>query len=160
MVGQYRETLGQYLRRERESRKMSLVELSRATRIGLPYLEALERDEFDFFSQREFIRGFLKGYARQLGLNLEEVLGRYRVQSELMSRKEIFQQMPLFPGTVHPEVEPTEARPENPKIPEPGRPKSRYWKISAQIIIVSVALGLSWYIHRLLKDSDGGKNAS
>ncbi len=115
MVGRYRETLGQYLRRERESRTMSLEELSKATRIGLPYLEALERDDFNFFPQREFIRGFLKGYARQLGLNLEEVLGRYRVQSELMSRKETFQQMPLFPGTVEPEAEPPEARPEIPR---------------------------------------------
>ena len=43
---------------------------------------------------------------------MEEVLGRYRVQSELMSRKETFQQMPLFPGTVEPETEPPEAKPE------------------------------------------------
>jgi cytoskeletal protein RodZ len=159
MVGRYRETLGQYLRRERESRTMSLEELSKATRIGLPYLEALERDDFNFFPQREFIRGFLKGYARQLGLNLEEVLGRYRVQSELMSRKETFQQMPLFPGTVEPETEPPEAKPEILETSQPGRPKSRYWRISAQIIIVSLALSLSWYIHRLLKDSTNGEKS-
>ncbi len=156
MVGHYRETLGQYLRRERESRTMSLEELSRATRIGLPFLEALEKDEFDFFSQREFIGGFLKGYARQLGLNLDEVLGRYRVQSELLSRKETFQQMPLFPGTFEPETEPRESKPELPEIPHPVRSKRRYWRISAQIIIVSLALALSWYIHRLLNDSANG----
>ncbi|MGA2954567.1 MAG: helix-turn-helix domain-containing protein [Thermodesulfobacteriota bacterium] len=158
MVGRFTETLGRYLRRERESRSMSLEELSRATRIGLPFLEALERDDFGFFPQREFVRGFLKGYARHLGLNVEEVLGRYRLQSELASRKENFQQMPLLPDTVGPGKETQETRPDFPAVPQPplGRKRS-YWKIILQIIIVSVALGLSWYIQQLLKNSEKGE---
>ncbi len=160
MVGRFRETLGRYLRRERESRSISLEELSRATRIGLPFLEALERDDFGFFPKREFIRGFLKGYARHLGLDVEEVLGRYRVQSELASRKENFQQIPLFPDTVGPEEEGRETKPDFPAVSQssPGRKRS-YWKILLQIIIVSAALGLSWYIQQLLKNSQKGERA-
>jgi len=158
MVGRFTETLGQYLKRERESRSMSLEELSRATRIGLPFLEALERDDFDFFPQRDFIRGFLKGYTRHLGLEVEEVLRRYRIQSEMASRKENFQQMPLFPDTVGLEEETQEPKPDFPTVPQPLQKRKRsYWKILLQIIIVSVALGLSWYIRQLLKNSEKGE---
>ncbi len=155
MVGRFTETLGQYLRRERESRSMSLEELSRATRIGLPFLEALERDDFDFFPQRDFIRGFLKGYTRHLSLDGEEVLRRYHLQSEMASRKENFQQIPLFPDTVGLEGKSNEPKSDFPTVPQPSQGRKRsYWKILLQIIIVSVALGLSWYIRHLLKNSE------
>ncbi|MGD0627598.1 MAG: helix-turn-helix transcriptional regulator [Thermodesulfobacteriota bacterium] len=78
MNGNFTETLGQYLRREREARSVSLEEISRGTRISRPYLEALERDDFHFFSKREYTLGFLRGYARHLGLDPDEILKRYR----------------------------------------------------------------------------------
>src|SRR4030042_4610919 len=101
MRGHYSETIGQYLKRERESRSVSMEELSKGTRISLPFLEALEKDDFHFFPQREFISGFLKGYARYLGLNPEEVLRRYQIQSELEGAKENFRQFSLFPTLLH-----------------------------------------------------------
>ncbi len=157
MLGRFTETLGQYLRRERESRSVSLEELSRATRISLSFLEALERDDFGFFSRPEFILGFLKGYTRHLGLDVQEVLRRYRIQSELTSRKEYFQQMPLFPDTVGPEEETEEPKPGFPRIFQPQRQKRSYRKILLQLIIVSVALGVSWYIQQLLKNPEEGE---
>ncbi len=105
MRGPYSETLGQYLKRERESRTVSLEELSKGTRISCPFLEALEKDDFSFFPQRVFIPGFLKGYARYVGLDIKEVLGRYQIQSELEARKENFRQLSLFPKIVPPEEE-------------------------------------------------------
>jgi cytoskeletal protein RodZ len=154
MAGRFSETLGQYLKRERESRNVSLEQLSRATRIGLPLLEALERNDFEFFSQREFILGFLKGYARQLGLDIGEVSGRYQTQSELMIRKDNFQQISLFPGTAHPAEEIQDPRPGPLGGQESANRKRPYWKIFLQIIILSAALGLSWYIHQFLKNSE------
>lgn len=96
MKQSFQETLGRYLRRERESRQIPLPELSKTTRISLPFLKALEEDNLDFFSQHEFIPGFLKLYARHLGLDAQEVLQRYEVQSELHRQKKTFQQLPLF----------------------------------------------------------------
>ncbi len=158
MIGRFRETLGQYLRRERESRSLSLEELSKATRIGQVYLEALERDDFNFFSQKEFILGFLKGYARSLGLNTDEVLARYRTQSELASRKENFRQMHLFPGSG---VEENDPDPESePVLAPPRRPRRFPWKIVLQIVILAAALALSWYLHQLLKNPDSGAKSS
>ena len=157
MIGRFPETVGQYLRRERESRSISLEELSRTSRIGLPFLEALEGDDFGFFSQQEFILGFLKGYARHLGLNLEEVLRRYRIQSELTGREEKFRQMPLFPGPGGSQEDSQEAKPDSSGIPKPQRRKRFHGKILLQIIIVSAALGLSWYIHHILKTFEKGE---
>ena len=166
MAGGYRETLGQYLRRERESRSVSLQELSKNTRISVTFLEALEKDDFEAFPRKEFILGFLQGYARQLGLKGEEVLRRYRIQAELASRKEKFQQMPLFPGSV-PSVEEEETKPEwEEPLPSP-REKRIPWRMLVQIAIVLFALGLSFYLHQMLKNTDlreeisnGGGNPS
>jgi cytoskeleton protein RodZ len=96
MGERFQETLGQYLRRERESRRISLEELSRTTRIRFPFLRALEENHFDFFSQHEFIPGFLKLYARQVGLDCQDVLRRYDFQSEMYRQRKTFQQLPLF----------------------------------------------------------------
>ena len=154
MAGRYTETVGQYLRRERESRSMSLEELSRATRIGLPFLEALEGDDFGFFSRSDFVLGFLRGYARHLGLEVEEILRRYRLQAELASRKENFQQMPLFPGAAGPVEETGQPEPDDSRVHRGRERKRSYLRILVQVIIVAVALGLSWYFHQLLKNSE------
>jgi transcriptional regulator with XRE-family HTH domain len=152
MAGRHGETLGQYLRRERESRSVSLQELSKNTRINVSFLEALEKDDFEAFPRQEFILGFLQGYARQLGLKGEEVLRRYRIQAEWAGRKEKFQQMPLFPGSV-PSLEEKEAAPEW-EQPFPLRGKKRIpWKMLIQTAIVLFALGFSFYLHQMLKNT-------
>jgi hypothetical protein len=136
----FQETLGQYLRRERESRQIPLPELSRTTRISLPFLKALEGDNLDFFSQHEFIPGFLKLYARHLGLDAQEVLQRYEFQSELHRQKKTFQQLPLFLDY------------NSPIKRAPGRNWDPGKKFRRKILLVSalvMALGLFLYIHLL-----------
>jgi cytoskeletal protein RodZ len=151
MNGRYSETLGQFLRRERESRSVSLEEVSKITRISLPILDALERDDFESILQKEFIPGFLRGYARHLGLPRDEVLRRYRVQAELSSRKDKFRQMSLFPGAVPPLEEAEESPAESPELTAPREKRNIPWKVLLQIGIVIVALGLSLYLHQALK---------
>ena len=152
MRGHYSETLGQYLRRERESRTVSIEELSNGTRISGPFLEALEKDDFSFFPQREFIPGFLKGYARYVGLDTKEVLSRYQMQSELEARKETFRQLSLFP-TISPAAEEVqEPAKESQKIPAPRGEKRYHRNIFIKLAIALIALGLTLYIHHLSKD--------
>jgi cytoskeletal protein RodZ len=71
------ETLGSYLRDQRERRGMSAAELSRVTRIPQASLEAIERDRFDELPGEVFVRGFLKAYAQAVDLLPAEVLARY-----------------------------------------------------------------------------------
>ncbi len=71
------ETLGSFLRQQRERRNMSGAELSRATRIPMGSLEAIESDRFDELPGEVFVRGFLKAYAQAVSLVPADVLARY-----------------------------------------------------------------------------------
>lgn len=71
------ETIGQYLRRTREERRMSVEEISRATRMPVVSVERIEADQFDELPGEVFVRGFLKSYARALNVSVDEVLARY-----------------------------------------------------------------------------------
>jgi cytoskeletal protein RodZ len=71
------ETVGQYLRRQRERQRMSIEEVSRATRVPTASLERIEIDRFDELPGEVFVRGFLAAYARCVGVPAEDVLARY-----------------------------------------------------------------------------------
>lgn len=70
-------SLGQYLKREREYRAVSLGEMSQATRIPLPKLQALEEDDFENLPGVAITKGFLKAYVGHAGLDEQEVMYRY-----------------------------------------------------------------------------------
>jgi cytoskeletal protein RodZ len=70
-------SLGSYLKKEREQRQVSAAELAQTTRIPVRILRQLEDDEFDRLPADVFVRGFLRSYARALGLDEEHVLARY-----------------------------------------------------------------------------------
>lgn len=70
-------TLGQYLRFEREVRQMTLAELALATRIPLRSLVALEEDRSFELPSEVFVKGFLRAYAKALGLPASDVLARF-----------------------------------------------------------------------------------
>ncbi len=71
------DSVGQYLREQREAKGMSLEEVARATRVPLASVERLESDQFDELPGEVFVRGFIKSYARALGLDADDVLARY-----------------------------------------------------------------------------------
>lgn len=71
------ETVGSLLRRERESKKLSLQDVMDATKITIHNLSALEEDRFDYFPNRVYTRAFLRDYANYLGLDSAELLDKY-----------------------------------------------------------------------------------
>jgi cytoskeletal protein RodZ len=70
-------TVGQFLREQRAARGMSVEEVSRATRVPVSSVERIESDRFDELPGEVFVRGFLKSYARALGIPGDDVLARY-----------------------------------------------------------------------------------
>lgn len=70
-------SFGEELRREREIRGISLKEISDATKISKRFLEAIERNDHKTLPAPVFTRGFVREYARYLGLNSEEIVSRY-----------------------------------------------------------------------------------
>ena len=56
---------------------MSIEEIARATRIPVTSLERVENDRFDDLPGEVFVRGFLRSYAKAVGLDSDEVLAQY-----------------------------------------------------------------------------------
>ena len=67
------QTPGQKLKNIRESMGVTLDEISQKTHIRLKYLEAIEADDQEELPSKAHMRGFLRLYANQLGVNLEEL---------------------------------------------------------------------------------------
>jgi cytoskeletal protein RodZ len=70
-------SFGEELRREREIRAISLKEIADATKISKRFLDAIERNDHKTLPAPVFTRGFVREYARYLGLNSEEMVNRY-----------------------------------------------------------------------------------
>lgn len=75
------ESIGAYMRSERELRQMSLEELGQTTRIPLKTLQHIEADDFDALPGEVFVRGFLRAYAVAIGLDADAVLKRYHEEN-------------------------------------------------------------------------------
>jgi transcriptional regulator with XRE-family HTH domain len=80
------ETVGQFLRRIREEKRLSLEDVTMRTRIQAVLLKAIEEGQFDKLSSLVSLRGFVRSYARFLELDDVEILKRL---SESLSEKRI-----------------------------------------------------------------------
>lgn len=70
-------TLGRQLRRARESRGVSLREISEHTRITIQNLEAIEADDYKHLPGGIFNRSFIRAYARHIGFDEARALELY-----------------------------------------------------------------------------------
>ncbi|MGK7346517.1 MAG: helix-turn-helix domain-containing protein [Candidatus Nitrospinota bacterium M3_3B_026] len=68
---------GSHLRNIRNARGASLDEIAQITKVKKSYLEAIENEDIKSFPAPIFMKGFLKAYAKALGLDPEEISDRY-----------------------------------------------------------------------------------
>lgn len=71
-------TAGALLKKEREKQNLSLDDISASTKIQKKYLEALEDDRYSKFPSTVYTKGFLRNYARYLGMDENKVLALFR----------------------------------------------------------------------------------
>jgi len=76
--------LGEYLRRIREAKEISLNDIQDITKIRYSYLEAIEAGNLEVIPGEVYQKGFIVSYANALGLNSQEVLQKYH---ELKAKK-------------------------------------------------------------------------
>jgi len=120
-------SLGQTLREEREARHISIEEIAASTKIVPRYLEALEDDRLDLMPGGFFVKGIIRTYAQAIGLDSEEVLGRYKAAGllgELGHKRNVFQRpapgpAPPLPPPPAP-APPVEPVPASSPIPPPS----------------------------------------
>jgi len=74
------ELLGDYLKRERESRLISMAAVSRALKDDASWIRPLENNDFNAFPNKKDIPAVLRRYAKFLLLNADDVVRRYEAQ--------------------------------------------------------------------------------
>jgi cytoskeleton protein RodZ len=92
---------GDILRQAREARNLSVAAIATQLNLDLRTVEALERGEQDKLPAPIFVRGYLRGYARLVGVSENDVLGAYRAltpQSEPVPRAVGVRSAPLRPA--------------------------------------------------------------
>lgn len=151
-----RETLGGYLRREREAREIKLTALSKATKIGLPLLVALETDDLDAFPDKKAVPDFLKSYCRYLLMDEQEALkcfelhhARHLPEVVEMSLPEVIED-PLPPPIVVPShVSPVAIIP---SAKEPGffrKYRIVFASVAVLVLFFAILSGIIIYFHPL-----------
>lgn len=68
---------GARLKEQREKRGITLEQISKSTKIGTRFLEALEEDHFERLPGGIFNKGFVRAYARAVGMNEDQAITEY-----------------------------------------------------------------------------------
>lgn len=68
---------GDKFRNAREKKELSLDDVSNVTKIGSRMLQAIEEEHFDQLPGGVFNKGFIRAYAKHLGLNSEDAITDY-----------------------------------------------------------------------------------
>ena len=108
-----------HLKETREKLSWSVEDLADKTRISLHVLYALEAGDFDVI-ERPFVRAFLKKYAEQVGVSVDEVDA-------------------VFPGKKAPVEEPEDDDRSIPIVPKPRIPASLIVRVG---VVILAAVGL------------------
>lgn len=79
---------GERLRRAREERGLSQEEACKHLRLSSSYMRALEQDDYERLPEAPFIKGYLRNYARFLGLPAEELARQFQQRVDEMRQDE------------------------------------------------------------------------
>ena len=74
-------SFGEKLKLEREKRKITLDQISSSTKIGTRMLQALEEEKFSQLPGGIFNKGFVRAYARVVGLDEDQTVADYLLAS-------------------------------------------------------------------------------
>jgi cytoskeleton protein RodZ len=132
------ESFGARLKREREQRKITLDEIAVSTKIGTRFLTAIEEDHFDQLPGGIFNKGFVRAYARYLGMDENQAIADFVAATEPILPEPPPQEAPVLAALAE-------------RVPE-AKKKSRSgdgipWGIFA-IVLLALACGFAlWGFH-------------
>ena len=68
---------GEALRETREAKNITLEYIAQHTKISKRYLQAIEDEDFENFPETVYLKGYLRQYASQIGLDPDDIVQRY-----------------------------------------------------------------------------------
>lgn len=72
---------GQMLQAAREEKQWSYTYTEEITKIRVRYLQALEEEKYEILPGTTYVKGYLRTYAKQLGLNSDEIIALYNTSA-------------------------------------------------------------------------------
>ncbi|MEI7906436.1 MAG: RodZ domain-containing protein [Bacteroidota bacterium] len=75
------------LKKLRESKNITLFDISQKTRISIKYLQAIDQGTFDILPQT-YVRAFIKAYADAIGMDPSQILKNYEIHSSPEHKQE------------------------------------------------------------------------
>lgn len=126
-------TLGEKLRQAREERDIPISEVAEQTRISPLYLEAIENDDYSPLPGGIFNKGFIKSFAKYVGVDEDEALQDYARQ---LSQQSAGQSEP-------------ETKTYRPEVLTDDRTRS---SMLTTVVFAAIIVGLmSWGVYELVK---------
>jgi hypothetical protein len=115
---------GEKLRKQREQRGIELDAISNTTKISTRMLRAIEEEHFDQLPGGVFNKGFVRAYARQVGLDEEEAVADYlaALRESQIQAQTVPPNFRAQAGKPAPEVHEPERRNHDPRRNDPPRP--------------------------------------
>ncbi len=142
-------SFGETLKRERESRQISLREISEATKINIRYLDALERNEFRHLPGGVFNKGFVRAFAQFVGVDPEAMVAAYlqELREQESRAAEGGRDVPRRARGASENPAAPAARP-----PSPAHPKgAKAWMlIGGALILLAAGVGVGFGLTRFL----------
>jgi cytoskeletal protein RodZ len=71
------ETVGEFFKQARETKGLTLDEVASKTRIHPSFLRAIEEGNFTKLPDQVFVKGFVRSYARSLGIDEDDAVRRF-----------------------------------------------------------------------------------
>ena len=147
--------VGYTLRQERERQELTIEDIEQGTSIRVSYIEAIEAGEYDKLPGAVYTKGFIKNYAKFLGMDADAMAKEFAKDLAELSG-ETTPEPPEEPKDAAPvpEKKPapkTESKPVGYSIQDKEQGSSNKLIVAAVILIAAIAGGLwSW-----LSDSEG-----
>ncbi len=140
-------SFGDWLRRQREMREISLRDIADRTKISLRYLEAMEENRFDLLPAPLFAKGFLREYARYVGLSPDEVVNHYLAAVEQPKKdEEVRDTRDLRDGREVREMRRDDLLRQKPYRPQPVRNWTYIVFIALAVLLLLGAVAfMAWY---------------
>ncbi len=131
-MSNHEDTLGQFLKKEREFRKLTQEDVAKFTRYHVSRIQALEEDQHELLPSQPYVKGMLRSVSKYLGLDIHELISRYE---DLLRSKGIESSSELaFQQTI--------------KIPSvPFYQGKNFLVVSATVVFIVLVVIVSFFFH-------------
>ena len=139
--------VGYTLRQERERQNLSISDIEQGTSIRATYIEAIENGEYDQLPGKVYTKGFIKNYAKFLGLDADSVAKEFA--ADMHELEETPEPAPVEQPAQAPEkpVEIKPAKPEKKPLGHSIQMENRGVPgkfIAAAVVLLAVVAGGAW----------------